>query len=588
MAKTISRSQLKEMGGTLSNAKKVDLVNNLVGQGYQIEGLPQSAPKPTASQKQAEARPGGLQAGPARGALAQVAKAGGVPVQEKEGLAKGFAKDWWNNSALAGGVKWMGGMASGAGELAMNEKIQRYNPLRKIEAFGIGEKTKRGAAVGKEAFRKARTETFQPEGWAQKLTSGTLDIGTIFALPEVQFAKGSKMAMWGSKLTKALGGGKKAQIAVKTAKEMTEEAVKFGGLTAVQTGEFGPEAGFSAKLGAAFPMVGGAARIAAKTKFGGKAFELFKASNQKLTEITTKALPAKLLNTLIKPSQKFVQIMGGKLKVNPGAIVAKWKIKGNSIQQIGQNMNALKQRLGKSIGDGITNLSKKGVIDADAIISKSYNTSRIANPQMKVRFENTMDDIYAKIAGENGLQVAIEGRKYVPGFKSAALEKMKKADETMLFRMQQEVGKKTIWGNGAAAEKEFNQAMQNIYFDIGKTLDKKMPKHLIKARKDYSDVKTALEAIEYRTKVEMRNNMMLNMSSMMLGIGGGSYTGEGTMDKFLGAATIMGGVRLAGSAAVRTRLARSLTKAGETQAGVSGLLGKTPQAAQAGASLLRE
>ncbi len=397
---------------------------------------------------------------------------------------------------------------------------------RLIETTGQALGSKLGEAVGGKKIEsqpsalKRTISAMQPTNLGQEIGFGAEQVGE-FLSPTTAILKG-RQAIQGakaiSKLPKALRG------TAKLAGVAGLEGAGFGAVTALQEGEINKEVGTSAAIGAALPVVG-----AGYQKF--------------IKPVLKQKLPAKLINSLIKPPAK--EFSFGR---NPGLAVAKEGIKANSIDGLKKGIVSKKKLIGQKIGSAVK--KAKGYSDITEDIGNVVN-KHIKNQTddlVVTRFNNVLDQLL------NIKQPIMKSGKIA--LETVGQRNISKMNPKELFRLLKKTGKLTQW-TGAPADKPVNKMLSELYGVLGKKLDKVAKVKPLQTR--YANLMGAEKSIEKRINTLSRSDV-LGLKNILGGGVVGGLTGETPGDRAVNA--LIGGVlgKAAGSTLVKSRLASGLAK----------------------------
>jgi hypothetical protein len=305
-----------------------------------------------------------------------------------------------------------------------------------------------------EQLGEFREKSLTPTTGAQK---------TGFALEQI-----AEFLAPGAVAAKALKGGKVLKGIKGLAQASAAEAGTFGGVTALQEGEVGKDAVFSAVIGALFPVAGAAAKP--------------------VREALTQKLPSRLMNSLIKPASK--EFRFGK---DPGGSVAKEGISATTLDGLFKKITKKKNEIGKQISEKAA--SGGALTDAGKMIDDFLreNDKRIK--------ESLLDE-----AGEKRFQRVLE---------RLMSEDISSLSGAGLHDLQKRLGNMTQW-TGQPFEKEANKLLAALYRKLGVRLETVSPGTKALQRR-FANLLSAEKAAENRAAKASAFNALFSLSPQLLG-----------------------------------------------------------------------
>jgi hypothetical protein len=342
----------------------------------------------------------------------------------------------------------------GVGELGRG--IQRAVTPKALEDSWMG--TNSPFDKGSDANTNLR-EMATPQGGAEKFGKFAGDVAT-FAIPGGAGFRATK----GAGALKTIG----TQVASDTAVQVTKAG-----------GEFDRETVDTAILAGVIP--GGSAAVSAVKQNIGP------------------SLGGRVINSLIKPLQK--DFAYGK---NPGEEVAKRGIKGNSLDELAQNIRTEKEIVGKQAANLFEESTEKfDVSTAFQSLDEALDAAKkapLTNSNIINRLENLKSDLLQ--IGEGG----------VPTRKLSDLSAL----EVQQFK--RDVGELTRWTGNASDDEITNKALTRVYGQLKGMLDEKVPGSR-ELNESYGNLISAETATKYRDVLAARQNLV-SLPGVNVGVGG--------------------------------------------------------------------
>lgn len=312
----------------------------------------------------------------------------------------------------------------------------------------------------------------------------------------------------------------------KLAKEMAQEGIEFGTISALQEGEVNKDTLIAAGIASAFPAAGKTLEPVAKL-------------------LREKVAP-RLINSLIKPSLKEFNYGS-----NPGKIIAEKQISANTLDDLFKKLRAEKKLVGQKIGESARSATER--VDAEKIIKDFLSENgkrinlRLIDEGGEARFNRIIDRLYDR--------------------------DIKNLDGAGLHELQKDIGNMTIW-SGQAYEKEVNQLLHDLYMRVGKRLDEIAPGTKALQR-EYAGLLGAEKSAERRAAQAARANAVMNFSPALIGSASGTVAalnGDSLFDSATIGLLSTAGVKAAGSTFVKSRLASFLAGLGKKPSEIEKIL----------------
>ena len=246
----------------------------------------------------------------------------------------------------------------------------------------------------------------------------------------------------------------------------------------------------------------------------------------------------RIMNSLIKPLSK--DFAYGK---NPGAGVANEGIIANSAEELGEKVFQKRQELGSNIGRLLdeTPIPPQSIDDTVAIIDGELDSLR-RNPQTNSaiinRLEGFKSDFLKLHTGQAPRTQGLSGQD--------------------IFNLKSELGDLTKWTGNASDDKIYNKTLKRMYGSLREKLENNIP-GLSDLNERFANLTSAKNAIEHRSIIEARQNLVNLPGKIGLGVSG--VLGATLNPVAIPAAILSIGIDNAlSSTAFKTRFAQALMK----------------------------
>lgn len=266
------------------------------------------------------------------------------------------------------------------------------------------------------------------------------------------------------------------------------------------------------------------------------------------------ALAPKFINSLIKPLSK--DLSYGK---NPGKTIAELGITGNSLEDLGKNVSAGKQKIGEVLGQlaqSVPPSVRLNLAPALTTFDESIKKAVQNNDQALVsRLTNAKDAITHIFRLDDG--------KVVPTG-SRILDNLSYEEA---LTIKQIIGGLTKWTGQHTEDETANKALTRAYGIVKGALDTSAeqagPEVAAKIRalnSQYADLTSAESAIKHRAAVETRQNVVNLPGKIGLGISAVAAPFTGGLFTVVGALSSFALDKILSSAAFKSRIAALLAK----------------------------
>jgi len=432
------------------------------------------------------------------------------------GVAKGAGSTLAGASSL--GEKTLKGIGRIITPKSMEEKLGFAKSPTGAESLGLQEKLK-------------------PTNTAQKIGFGVEQVGE-FLVPGATSLKVGKAIQGARTLA---GTPKLAKVAGLAGRSLTEAGL-FGGQTALQQGEIGDEAKRAALLGGAFPVVGTGLKIVGQG---------IKKSTPKVAE--------KIINSMIKPLMKDLSY-----EKNPSRGLLKYVEPFNNFEQGMKNTNKSLKTLKDEMN---VNLKDKNLLSEKISVNKEINN--IFNKAIQdaaKKNEKTLINrlIENKKAITENLSYGVNELTGKEEIISSGIKNLTKLNPQEVLELKQIVGEMRKWTGNVSEDTVSNKSIGKVYGILKEKFIEAGKKHgydFKEISEGMSDLITAKKVMEYRDKLQSRQNLINLPGKIGIGMGAIASIFTGGLSGILAGITSIGADKVLSSPAFKTRFAKWLYNA---------------------------
>lgn len=294
----------------------------------------------------------------------------------------------------------------------------------------------------------------------------------------------------------------------------------------------------------------------------------------KTVEVATKAIPVRMMNSLVKPLLR--DFSYGK---NPGRVLAEEGVIANSFDDLVAKIPELRKNIGERLGSVAGKLDEvsagKGIkLNVSSAVTPIDDAMREAATQNNQALVDKLGKVKAAITERLTLGADEAGQPIVT---SAGKRNLSSIGFNEAIGIKREIGDMTKWTGNFSDDNAINAAQKKVWGRIkaiaNSEADKADPQLAAEFRKlneKYADITSADVAVKHRDKILERQNLMSLPGK--LGLGGAVLatvlSGGSILPGMIAGASVTVIDKALGSTAVKTRIATWLAKASPAEVGL--------------------
>lgn len=284
----------------------------------------------------------------------------------------------------------------------------------------------------------------------------------------------------------------------------------------------------------------------------------------------SKSIAPKFINSLVKPSAS--NFAYGK---NPGRAVSEMGITGNSLPDLGKNINQARNTVGSQIGQIISSPANANA-RVDGTNAINIIDSAIQDASKGGKNNQGIVDNLSNIKDALLYQHGTDAEGNIIKTSTTPLD-VSALNPQQAFALKQQISNQTKFTGNPSDDKTVNAVLQNMYGDIKGKINKAVAPNnpeITKLNERYADLTSAGLAVDHRHTITQRANLT-NLKDTGIGAGIGVLTDVLTGGQHVGAALAglgaAGAAKLLGTTAVKSRIAARLGRE------APGFIGRTLQ-----------